>query len=173
MSIATAFDSSQGTLSPPWQFRSPLCLLSIPFWVPRKLASRWFRYVASLTLRKSPWFTEWSRLTSVLLLVWAWIWIPRTMRKAQEKNFFPDICKNWKIQKSTRPKTECVSEVVLNLSVWVLSADQGPWDIPRGAWKCSSLNGNTKTSQIFPTLRHYPLGLLPRQLNLISQPLKW
>lgn len=41
------------------------------FWVPRKLACRQFRYVTSLTLRKSSWFIEWSHLTGVLLLVWA------------------------------------------------------------------------------------------------------
>lgn len=133
-----------------------------PLWVPRKLACKQFRYVISLTLHKSSWFTKWSHLTSVLLLVWAWIWIPRTMRKTQKK----------KIQTSEKSGgyknllawgLNVFLKCFFYLLVGVLSTDQGSWGILRQTWRFSSLKGSTKTSHmrgpIFPTLSHFPLGI--------------
>lgn len=109
-------------------------------------------WICRFSLHKSSRFTEWSHLTSVLLLVWAWTWIPRTMRKAEFK-------RKKKIQISAKSggykyllarRLEVCSEMGSSWLVWMLGADPGPWDIPRLEPEDSVLWRETS--------RHLPIG---------------
>lgn len=189
MSVATAFAAvvfrSRGTLSPPGQFCSPSPAILYFFLGPNEVGSveQCGSVDMSLLLLyiSPPGSLSGVTLPSVLLLVWAWTWIPRTMRKAEFKRK-----KNSRyLQKVENTNTslpeglDVCSEMGPSWLVWVLGADHGPWDIPRLESEESVLWRETS--------RHLPIGdscsLNPQWLppgspqdkwtNPISQLLKW
>lgn len=116
-------------------------------------------------------FTERSHLTSVLLLVWAWTWIPRTKRKADLKK---KIQISEKVEDTNTYLPEDCNVFWNGFQLIGLNARCWSWSLRHPqtwAWRFSSLKGNTKIPCLWAALflnpQWLPSGFPPKISGLV------